>query len=221
MQVYILLLLTLLNGKNMAQRNLTTDEIQILQEALSADYKDTNIRLREGEYPYTLAGAIASFQLELHLPDIKDIVKALYGEEKANDVQFIRKIQTILKKMQKSHVVRIVPKKTPWNLQRYALMSFKFQDIEKNSVVFAMDEQIKQAQDMLRLIVTQRGTSIAKRNKINICVLAPTIAALYITSVWALISYVVNPIIFLVAFSIAVVCSIILGRELSQVIITP
>jgi len=82
----------------MAQRKPTPGEMRFLQEALSADYKTGNIRLREGEYQYTLAKAIASFQLELYFPDVKSMTKKLYGEEKADDIQFIRKIQTILKK---------------------------------------------------------------------------------------------------------------------------
>lgn len=198
----------------MAHRKLTIDETHVLQEALSADYKTTNIRLREGEHQYTLAKTIATFQLELHLPDVKELIKALYGEEKTNDIQFIRKIQTILKKMEKGHVVRILPKKTPWNLQRYALTSFKFQDMEKNSVVFAMDDQKKEAQNMLRSISVQQDKSFVELDKI--CVLVLIIVSAYATSVWTLMQYVVNPIIFVLACSIAVVCSIMLGKALSN-----
>ncbi|MFZ0966558.1 MAG: hypothetical protein WAN82_08045, partial [Candidatus Bathyarchaeia archaeon] len=140
----------------MAQHRPTLSEMRFLQEALSADYRTSNIRLREGEYQYTLAKAIASFQLGLRFPDVKDIIKGLYGEEKASDIQFIRKIQTILKKMEKSSIVQILPKKKPWDLQRYALTSFKFQDVDKNLVAFATDYQIKQTQDMLRSISNQR-----------------------------------------------------------------
>jgi len=46
-----------------------------LQEALVANYKTGDIRLREGEYRYDLEKAIASFQLELYFPDVKDIIK--------------------------------------------------------------------------------------------------------------------------------------------------
>lgn len=200
----------------MAQHRLTPSETKSLQEALSADYKVGNIRLREGEYQYILAKAIASFQLELHLPDVKGIVKALYGEEKANDIQFIRKIQTILKKMEKSNVVQILPKKRPWDLQRYALTSFKFQDADKNLVTFATDYQIKQAQDMLRSISNQQKAPAVKLNKILIYILAFMVVAFYATSVWALVQYVINPIIFVLAFSIAIACSVMLGKVLSQ-----
>jgi len=82
-----------------------------------------------------MAEGIASFQLELRFPDVKDIIERLYSEEKTDDPQFVRKIQTILKKMEKNDVVRILPKKKPWELQRYALSSFKFIDVDKKPVV--------------------------------------------------------------------------------------
>jgi hypothetical protein len=190
--------------------------MRFLQETLSADYRTSNIRLREGEYQYTLAKAIASFQLGLRFPDVKDIIKGLYGEEKASDIQFIRKIQTILKKMEKSNIVQILPKKKPWDLQRYALTSFKFQDTDKNLVTFATDYQIKQAQDMLRSISNQREAPTVKLNKIRIYMLVLIVAAFYTTSVWALMQYVINPIIFVLAFSGAIAFSVILGKALSH-----
>ncbi len=200
----------------MAQHRPALSEMRFLQEALSADYGSSNIRLREGEYQYTLAKAIASFQLELHFPDVKDIIRGLYGEEKASDIQFIRKIQTILKKMERSNIVRIVPKKKPWDLQRYALTSFKFQDVDKNFVTFATDYQIKQAQDMLRSISNQREAPMVQLNKIRIYMLILIVAAFYTTSVWALMQYVINPIIFVLAFSGAIAFSVILGKALSH-----
>ena len=190
--------------------------MRFLQEALSADYKTGNIRLREGEYQYTLAKAIASFQLGLRFPDVKDIIKELYGEEKASDIQFIRKIQTILKKMEKSNIVQILPKKKPWELQRYALSGFKFQDADKNLVTFATDYQIKQAQDMLRSTSNQREAPTVKLNKIMICMLTLIVVAFYAASVWALMQYVINPIIFVLAFSGAIAFSVILGKALSH-----
>jgi len=200
----------------LAQHRPTLSEMRFLQEALRADYKTGNIRLREGEYQYTLAKAIASFQLELRFPDVKDIIKGLYGEEKASDIQFIRKIQTILKKMERSNIVRILPKKKPWDLQRYALTSFKFQDVDKNLVAFATDYQIKQAQDMLRSISIPQEAPTVKLNTIKICILVLIVVAFYMTSVWALMQYIVNPIIFVLAFSVAIAFSVILGKALSQ-----
>jgi hypothetical protein len=200
----------------LAQHRPTLSETRFLQEALNADYKTGNIRLREGEYQHTLAKAIASFQLELHSPDVKDIIKGLYGEEKANDIQFIRKIQTILKKMEKSNIVKILPKKKPWDLQRYALTSFKFQDVDKNLVTFATDDQIKQAQDMLRSVSNHPEAPTVRLNKIKICILVLIVVAFYATSVWALMQYFINPIIFVLAFSVAIACSVILGKALSH-----
>ena len=202
----------------MSQRKLTPKEIRFLQEALSADCRISNIRLREGEYQYGLAKTIASFQLELYFPDVKDIIKRLNGEEKTSDIQFIRKIQTILKKLEKSDIVRILPKKKPWELQRYALSSFKFQDSDKNLVILATDEQIKQAQNMLHSILGQQEKSAAKlRNiKVKTCILVFMIVASYIAILWDFMQPIINPIIFVPAFSLAVTCSLMLGKILSQ-----
>jgi hypothetical protein len=131
----------------MSERKLTSTEIQFLEEALSSDYKVASIRLREGEYQYELSKTLANFQLELYLPNVKDLVKKLHGEEKVNDVQLIRKTQTILKKLEKSGVIKILPKTKPWELQRYALLSLKFIDSDKNHVSLATSEQIQQARE--------------------------------------------------------------------------
>jgi len=210
--------LKLLNRrKSLSQRRLTPIEIQFLQEALSAGYKNSSIRLREGEYQYDLAKAIASFQLELYFPDVKDIIKRLYGEDRTNDIQFIRKIQTILKKMEKSNIVRILPKKKPWELQRYALSSFTFQDVDKNLIVLATDKQIKETQNLLYAILSQQETYKPKLSiiKAKTGILAFIVVASYMAILWALIQPVINPIIFVPAFSIAVACSILLGKILS------
>ena len=211
--------LTLLKGEvSLSQSRLTPSEIQFLEETLNADYKISNIRLREGEYQYNLAKAIASFQLELHFPHVKSLTQRLFGEERTNDIQFIRKIQTILKKMEKSDIVRILPKKKPWDLQRYALSSFKFQDVDKNLVILATDEQVKEAKNMLHSISSQSETSATKlrNNTIKVCILVLMVAASYIAGVWSLMQSTINPIVFISAFSISVACSIILGKTLSR-----
>lgn len=202
----------------MARRKLTPREIRVLQEALRADYKTVNIRLRGGEYQYILAKAIASFHIEMYFPDVRDIAKRLYGEEKANDIQFIRKIQTILKKMEKSNVVRILKKTKPWELQRYALSSFKFQDVDKNSVILATEQQKKQIQNLLHSLLSQQEKATAKLSniKIKICISVFIIGASYTAILWDLMQPAINPIIFLPAFSIAVTCSLMLGKILSQ-----
>jgi len=200
------------------QHKLTPREIRFLQEILDADYKIVNIRLREGEYQFSLAKAIASFQLELNFPHVKDIINGLYGKEKANDTQFIRKIQTILKKMEKSNVVRILKKKKPWELQRYALSSFKFQDVNKNLVILATDQQIKQMQNLLHSTLSQQEQPTGKLSNIKaeVCMLVFIIVASYTAILWGLMQPIINPIIFVSTFSIAVACSLMLGKILSQ-----
>jgi len=196
------------------QHRLTPREIRFLQEALRTDYKTVNIRLREGEYQYSLAKAIASFQLELYFPDVKDITKGLYGEEKANDTQFIRKIQTILKKMEKSNVVRILKKKKPWELQRYALSSFKFIDIDKNLVILATPQQIEQTQNLLHSVPSPQNMPKAKPSytKAKILISAFIMVISYTVVLWSLLQPIIKPIIFVPAFYIAVACSLILGK---------
>ena len=201
-----------------SQRKLTLNEIKLLQEALNSDYKVASIRLREGEYQYELSKTIASFQLELRFPDVKDIIKKLHGEEKANDVQLIRKAQTILKKMEKSGVIKILPKTKPWELQRYALLSLKFIDTDKNQVIFATDEQIQQAREKIKLIVNQTvSKSPVSIIKLKVYVLALLIILSYVTIIWNLLQPIINPIILITAFSLATICSIALGKALSEI----
>lgn len=203
---------------SLSQRSYTLNEIRFLREALSADCKISNIRLREGEYQFDLAKVIAAFQLELHFPNVKEIVKELYGEEKTYDVQFVRKIQTILKKMEKSNVIKILPKKKPWELQRYALSSFKFQDIDKNLVVLATEEQMRNLQERLRSILSQQEKSVVKVGYLRskIFTLLSILIALYVAILWDLTQPISNPIIFVVAFSVATVLSVMLGKLLSK-----
>jgi hypothetical protein len=201
----------------MSRRRLTPREIQLLEETLNADYKDISIRLREGEYQHVLAKIIVALQLELHFPNVKDITARLYGAEKANDVQSIRKVQTILKKMEKSGVVRILPKKKPWELQRYMLSSFKFQDIDKNLVTLAVDEQTRDLRNLLDSMASQKKALVARIRigKIKIGIFAIATFASYVAILWNFLQSTVDPIIFAVAFSMAVVCSLTLGRMLS------
>jgi hypothetical protein len=198
----------------LSQDELKPSEARILEESLSSDYKTTNIRLQQGEYQYELAKGIASFQLEQHFPDVKDLIKKLYGEEKTNDPQFIRKIQTILKKMEKNNIVRILPKNKPWELQRYALSSFKFIDIDKNLVILATPQQIEQTQDLLHYGLSPQNVPTAKLGYIKAKIL--TSAFIMVTSyavvLWSLLQPIIKPIIFMPAFSIAVACSLILGK---------
>jgi hypothetical protein len=204
-------------GEKLSLHERTEDEIRFLRDALKADFAPGNIRLREGEYQYDLAKAIASFQLEMYFPDVKEIIKRLYGEDKANDVQFVRKIQTILKKMEKSDIVRILPKKTPWELQKYSLTGFKFEDSDKNRVILASDEEMQQSRGFLNQItLRERSRTHSTRFLIQISALSALIVASYAAIIWTLVQPIINPTIFIPAFLVAVLCSILLGRTLSN-----
>lgn len=202
----------------MSQRRLEPSESQVLDEAFRTDVRSTNIRLREGEYQYSLAMAIASFQLGLSFPDVKELTKKLYGEERASDIQFIRKIQTILKKMEKSSILSILPKKKPWDLQRYALSSFRFEDVDKSLVVLATDEQVRQAQTLRASLSAQDQLSAGRSRAFGATalLLAFIVVVSYGVSVWALTLPLVDPLVFIPAFTIAIVFSLLLGRTLSR-----
>jgi hypothetical protein len=45
--------------------------------------------------------------------------------------------------MEAATVKALTVKKKSWELQRYALLSFKFQNIEKNLVIFTTESEIK------------------------------------------------------------------------------
>jgi len=218
--LFIFCQLTLLNERReVSQARPTYIEAEFLRKALGADYKSINIRLREGEYQYDLAKMIASFHLEMRFPDVKDIIGKLYSEEKTSDVQFVRKIQTILKKMEKSNIITILPKRRPWELQRYALLSLKFQDVDRNLVVLASDQQMKQTQDLLYHLPAQQpeaGAIGIRSVMVRIFLLSFIIVASYSAVLWSLMQPVVNAAVFVVAFSLATVSSIILGKVLSK-----
>lgn len=204
-------------AKNMISK-ITALELQFLDDALNSDYKKVSVRLREGEYQYELSRVIAVFQLQFYFPDVKDLVKKLHGEEKINDVQLIRKIQTILKKMEKSGVVRILPKTKPWELQRYAISSFKFLDSDKNQVLLATDEQIRQTKEKIKTMLTNQQI---EKNRINISRIKIYISAFlvvlsYSVIVWDLSQMIFDPIIFALSFSLATISAIMLGEALSK-----
>ena len=214
-KLFYIFLLKLLKGKhNLSQDRLTPSESQLLEESANSDYKTANIRLQQGGYQYDLAKGIASFQLEQHFPDVKDLIKKLYGEEKTNDSQFIRKIQTILKKMEKSNIVRILPKNKPWELQRYALSSFKFIDIDKNLVILATPQQIGQTQNLSHSVVSPQKMPTTQPSyiKAKLLMSAFIMVISYTVVLWSLLQPIIKPIIFMPAFFIAVACSLILGK---------
>lgn len=197
----------------MSQRRLLRREVKFLEEASTAELVSSNIRLREGEYQYNLVKAIASFQLDLTFPDVKDVILRLYGEEKALDLQFVRKIQTILKKMEKSNIVKIIPKKNPWQLQRYALSSFRFQDSDKNTVILATEQQIKQMQENLHSLTTHQEEG--GRKSLRTLTLALMLGASFSVAVWSLTQPIINTLVFVPSLSVSVASSLFLGKILA------
>jgi hypothetical protein len=215
----ILSLLRLLSRLGrMSQPGPKQENLDYLKEALNSDVKAVNIRLREGEYQFSLAKAIASFELELSFPDVKDLTKKLFGEKKTEDLQFVSKIQTILKKMEKSGVIKILPKDKPWELQRYALSSFKFQDVEKNLVILATNSEIGKTRE---LIYTQPGPKPTTRLRPShmtslILLLVSVMAGSYAGIIWILTQPTIDLLVFGSAFCIAAVSSILLGIFVSR-----
>jgi len=197
----------------LSRAELDAIEARLLEESMRADYKDVGIRLRKGNYQHDMAEGIASFQLELRFPDVKDLIERLYSKEKADDQQFVRKIQTILKKMENNNVVRILPKKKPWELQRYALSSFKFIDVDKKPVVLGTAEEIDRARNLLGSAPdTQQSPAASRHLGTNALLLTSTIAVAYIVVLWSLLQPIIQPIAFIPAFCIAVACSVMLGK---------
>jgi hypothetical protein len=141
-------------------------------------------------------------------------VKRLYGEEKVNDIQFIRKIQTVLKKMEKNGIVRILPKNKPWELQRYSLSSFKFRDSDKNLVSLVTDQEIEQTQHLLSSLLNQE--EVSKTNYVRLGALGFIVVASYVAVLWSLVRPVIDPIIFASALTISVVSSLLVGKKLSK-----
>jgi hypothetical protein len=202
----------------LSEQKIKPTQAKFIEETVNSDCKTVHIRLREGEYQYDLAKEIAAFQLELKFPDAKDLTKKLYGEEKISDAKFIRMIQTILKKMEKSGIVRILPKSKPWELQRYALSSFKFLDLDKNLVILATAQQIEQTKNLLGPMLDLQSISTAERSSIktNIFILTLIIVTSNIAVLWSFLQPVINVIVFVPSFYIAIICSLMLGKLLSQ-----
>jgi len=197
----------------LSQSNPSPKELEDLVNALDFDIKPVNIRLREGEYQFSLAKAIASFELELVFPDAKALIRKLYGETKSEDPPFVAKIQTILKKMEKMGIVKILPKEKPWELQRYALSSFRFQDVEKNIIVLATKSEIEKTRKLMRS--RQNQEYLPPHRPRNVAVRITSLIAMvmisFIMILWTLTQPTVNLAVFITAFSTAAICSTILG----------
>jgi hypothetical protein len=202
----------------MSQSGPTPKELEDLERALNSETKTVNIRLREGEYQFSLAKAIASSELELVFPDAKALIRKLYGEKRAEDPQFVAKIQTILKKMEKMDIVQILPKEKPWELQRYALTSFKFQDVEKNEVILATKAEIEKANTLMRSQPDPERVDKVKLRNVNarLILLASMILLSFAVILWTLAQSTIDLAFFISAFCIAAACSTILGVSIAR-----
>jgi hypothetical protein len=168
---------------------------------------------------------IASCQLEMKLLDVREIIERLFGENKVNDTKLIRKIQTILKKMEKSGFIKILKKKRPWDLQTYALTSFKFIDTEKNNIFFATVQDVDRARarTLLRAIpnrkaISNQEGSVPKTYSRNtrLLIFIFLVSLSYSSILWNLTQRSINPVMLIFTLSAAMVFSIVLGRTLSQ-----
>lgn len=202
----------------MSQGGLAPKELEDLTKALDSEVKPVNIRLREGEYQYSLAKTLASFELELHFPNVKDLVKKLYGENKTDDPQFVAKIQTILKKMEKMGIVKILPKEKPWELQRYALHSFKFQDVEKNEVVLATEAEVEKARALMYSRPNVEYADKYTPTNLNTRIVLPAsiIIVSFVAILWILTQSALNLPLFITTFCLAAVSSTILGVSIAR-----
>jgi hypothetical protein len=193
-------------------------DLEFLEKTLNSETKQVNIRLREGEHQFGLAKTIASFELGVYFPDVKDLVKKLYGEESSEDARFVGKIQTILKKMEKSGVIKILPKSKPWELQKYALLSFKFQDVEKNRVILATDPEINKTRNLIHARPEPKPSLAYRPSHLRslILLLAFVVAGSYATIIWLLIQPQIDLVFFGSAFCVAAICSVLLGILVSR-----
>jgi prepilin signal peptidase PulO-like enzyme (type II secretory pathway) len=85
-------------------------------------------------------------------------------------------------------------------------------------VILATDDQIRQAQALLDSLSDQ-DQSPASRSAVfgaKAVLLTLIIVIFYGISVWALTLPLVDPIIFIPAFTIAIICSLLLGKALSR-----
>lgn len=187
--------------------------LEHLEEALNSQTKTVNIRLREGEHQFSLARAIAASELKLHFPDVKELVGELYGEMRTGDQRFLNMIQTILKKMEKSGVIRILPKEKPWELQRYALSSFTFEDVEKSIVILATEDEKEKVKRLLHSQpMSEVVTAQQARNKTLPSVfLTSLIVVSFALIMWAIIQSPMSFTVFVSAFCLATASAIILG----------
>jgi hypothetical protein len=205
----------------MTERTTSAKELEDLEKTMNYEAKAVNIRLREGEYQHSLAKGIAAFELKLHFPDVKELVQNLFGNKRIEDSQFLSKIQTILKKMEKSGIVKILPKEKPWELQRYALCSFKFLDVEKNQIVLATKAEIDNTRGLIHSQPSSANEAVTQPKRIThlnagILLLAIVTVVSYLAIIWTLFLSSIDLLIFASAFCVAIACSLLLGILISR-----
>ena len=90
-------------------------------------------------------------------------------------------------------------------------------DRQKQATVPVIEQQIEQMQKLLHSILRQQKIHVVKKSKIKtkIFTLALIVGASYTAILWVLMQPIINPILFVPAFSIAIVCSLMLGKYLS------
>jgi hypothetical protein len=116
--------------------------------------------------------------------------------------------------MEKSNIVKILPKKKPWELQRYVLLSFKFRDSDKNLVNLASDEQLTQTKNLLRSISNEAKAE--KISYVRLGFLFSVIILSYSLLLWSLMQPIINSLAFVAALSVATICSLRFGETLSR-----
>ena len=116
--------------------------------------------------------------------------------------------------MEKGNIVKILPKKNPWQLQRYAVSSFSFQDSDKSLVTLATDQQIKQMKESLHHAKTYQEKG--GREKIKAAGVGLVAIASYAVVLAALLQPVINPVVFGPALFVSILCSLMLGQTLGK-----
>ncbi len=109
-----------------------------------------------------------------------------------------------------------MPKKKPWELQTYGLSSFKFEDVDRTSVILATEQEIEKVQDILGSLSSE-GIPEAQAKLVRTRFLAMLLLLVvsYAAVLWGLLQHTINPFIFVFAFSLATVFSVMLGKILS------
>jgi len=85
-------------------------------------------------------------------------------------------------------------------------------------VVLATEKEIKQSQDLLHSVLNRQDDVRTEQaiTSVRLFVLALLTGVFYVASVWALAQPIINTVLFVSTFSVAVLCSLLLGKKLSE-----